>query len=134
MAIQSHTPVRIGTGVPRNQVGAWAVLIPVVTDTSIWCMIHYWLVDVLPLGMVVGGINMEMGISPAGSDPNAPGVSQRAWRSQATFQSGSELEFDDSGHTKYCPFNFQRDIQVSCRTARFGSVGHNIEIQLQLFS
>jgi len=134
--IQSHTPVKIGTGFPpKNNVGAWSVLIPLVTNTSIWCMVHYWFRDVLPSATVMGLLNMEMGIGKSGSDPNVAGATARAWKSQLTSQGGSELEFDDSGHTKYVPFNFQKDVQISCRFAGINqSFGHNIEIQLQLFS
>ncbi len=132
--IQSHTPVRIGTGGAANLVGAWAVLIPVVSAKSIWSMIHYWQVDVLPSATVIGSHNLELGIGAVGSDPNDPGATERAWKSNFGNASGSELEFDDSGFTKYVPFNFPKDTQVSARFARIGSVDHNFEIQLQLFS
>ena len=132
--IQSHTPVRIGTGGAKNLPGAWAVLIPLITKTSIWSLVHFWQVDVLPSATVIGSMNLELGIGLSGSDPNDPGATQRAWKSMFTQQGGSELEFDDSGHTKYVPFNFQKDLQVSARFARIGSVDHNVEIQLQLYS
>lgn len=119
--------VRIGTGVPRNEPGAWAEVMAVVEFDSKWVQIAYMLVDVLPSGLVLGSINLEVGIGPLG-------LEERKWKSQATFQSGSELEFDDSGHVKYIPFNFKKDQRVSVRTAHFGSVGHNIEFQLQIFS
>ena len=129
MSQQLSPKVRVGTGFPpKNNVGAWAVLIPVVTKTSVWAMAHYMFVDVLPSGLVLGSIQMELGIGPTGNEV-------RAWRSLATFAGGSELEFDDSGITRYVPFNFQRDVQISARFAGINqSFGHNIEIQLQLFS
>lgn len=129
MSQQLSPKVRVGTGFPpKNNVGAWAVLIPVVTKTSVWCMVHYMFVDVLPSGLVLGNLQFELGIGATGSEV-------RAWKSLATFSSGSELEFDDSGKTTYCPFNFQRDVQISARFAGINqSFGHNIEIQLQLFS
>jgi len=132
--IQSHTPVIVGTGVPENQVGDWSVLIPVVNAKSIWSLFHYWQTGVPPGTVVITTINLELGIGPVGVDPNDPGVTERAWKSLIVFASGSELEFDDSGVTKYVPFNFPKDRQVSCRTARIGSVGANLEIQLQLYS
>lgn len=129
MPIQTHTPVRIGTGFPpKNNPGSWAVLIPVVTFTSVWCMVHFMFVDVLPSALVLGSIQLELGIGPTGKEV-------RAWKSIAGFSGGSELEFDDSGWTKYVPFNFQRDVQVSARFAGINqSFGHNLEIQLQLYS
>ncbi len=132
--IQSHTPVKIGTGGARNLVGAWAVLIPNVTKTSIWSLIHYWAVNQLPQATVITTMNLEMGISAVGSDPNDPGATERSWKSVWGQAGGSELEFDDSGFTKYLPFQFPRDRQVSCRLARLGSTDANIEIQLQLYS
>lgn len=127
MAIQSHSPTRIGTGGAPNLVGDWAVLIPEVTDQSIWAMIHYWFVDVLPSATVMGTVQLELGVGPIGEEV-------RKWKSFLTFQSGSELEFDDSGHTKYVPYNFLKGQQISGRYARLGSVDHNLEIQLQIFS
>lgn len=129
MPIQSHTPVRIGTGFPpKNNVGAWAVLIPVVTKTSVWGLVHYMFVDVLPSGLVLGSVQLELGIGSTGNEI-------RKWKSLASFQGGSELEFDDSGHTKYVPFQFPKDAQISGRFAGINqSFGHNLEIQLQLYS
>jgi len=132
--IQSHTPVRIGTGGADNLVGSWVVLIPQVTAKSIWSMIHFWWVDNLPSATVIITSNLELGIGAVGSDPNDPGATERAWKSICTSAGGSELEFDDSGVTKYVPFNFPKDVQVSGRVARVGSVDGNIEIQLQLYS
>lgn len=132
--IQSHSPVRIGTGGARNLPGAWVVLILDVTKTSIWSLMHYWHVDVLPSSPVIATINLEMGIGAVGSDPNDPGATERSWKSLITFAGGSELEFDDSGVTKYLPFQFPREKQVSCRLARIGNVDANIDIQLQLYS
>ena len=83
--IQSHTPVRVGTGFPpKNNVGAWSILIPVVTKTSVWAMAHLMFVDVLPSGLVLGSIQLELGIGPTGSEV-------RAWDSIAGFAGGSEL-------------------------------------------
>lgn len=129
MSQQLSPKVKVGTGFPPlNNVGAWAVLIPVVTKTSVWALAHYMFVDVLPSGLVLGSIQLELGIGPTGDEV-------RAWKSIATFAGGSELEFDDSGITRYVPFNFQRDTQISARFAGINqSFGHNIEIQLQLFS
>ena len=132
--IQSHTPVRIGTGGAPNLVGAWEVIIPQVTAQSTWSLLHWWFVDVGPLVVVIGTINMELGIGTVGIDPNDPGATERVWKSLIGFGGGSELEFDDSGFTKYLPFNFPRDSQVSGRLARIGSVDSNLEIQLQLYS
>ncbi len=132
--IQSHTPVRVGTGGDRNLVGPWTVLIPAVTKTSIWTMAHWWWAENLPSAAVITTAQMEMGISAVGVDPNDPGATVRSWKSVIGFAGGSELEFDDSGFTKYLPFQFPKDSQVSCRLARIGSVDGVLELQLQLYS
>lgn len=119
--------VRIGTGAGQaNTMGAWAEVMAEVLFDSKWAMVAYMLVDVLPGFLVLGTINLDLGIGPLDQEV-------RKWKSQGTFQGGSELEFDDTGHTKYCPFNFKKGQRVSVRTARIGSVGHNIEFQLQIF-
>jgi len=123
MAIQSHTPVIIGTGTSPNLVGDWSVLIPLVTNTSVWAVIHYWFTSAASYSAV----QLELGIGPTGSEV-------RKWKSFWSGQGGNDLEFDDSGHTKYIPFNFPKDVQVSARFARLGSVTLNLEIQLQLYS
>ncbi len=128
MAIQSHTPVRIGTAGIKNQVGAWGVLIPTVDATSVWAMFHIFFVDVLPAALVMGLVNIELGIGPTGQEV-------RAYKSLLGSAGGSELEFDDSGWTKYLPFTFKKGVQISCRIAGINqSFGHNLDIQLQLYS
>ncbi len=120
--------VRIGTGAGSpNTMGAWSVVMAVVPFDSSWAQYAYMLVDVLPSGLVLGSINLDLGIGPIGAEV-------RKWKSQFTQQGGSELEFDDCGHTKYLPYNFKAGQTVSVRTARIGSVGHNIEFQLQIIS
>ena len=121
---QLSPKVTIGTGFPPlNNVGAWAELIDVVEFDSTWAMIHYWF-----LTLTHGSLQLEIGIGVLDSEV-------RKWKSQATFQGGNELEFGDSGHTKYIPFNFKKEQRVSGRFAGINqSFGHNLEIQLQIFS
>ncbi len=129
MTQQLSPKVRIGTGFPPlNNVGAWAELIAVVAFDTKWAMVHYMFVDVLPSALVLGFLNFELGIGALDQEV-------RKWRSMASFQGGSELEFDDSGHTFYLPFNFRKNDRLSGRFAGINqSFGHNIQIQLQIFS
>ena len=124
MSQQLSPKVIIGSGFPsRNNVGAWAELIPVVEFESRWAMIHF-------LGSPQPGVstNLEIGIGPLDEEI-------RKWKSFAAFISGSGLEFDDTGITRYIPFTFKKDDRISGRmagiSANFGSA---IEIQLQIFS
>ncbi len=125
--IQSGIVFKLGTGVPTNQVGAWSIIIPTVDVTSRWCQYYMSMRDVLPSGMVGGTINLEFGIGD-------PGTELRRWKSIANFGGGSELEFDDSYWSVYLPFVFRKGDTISVRTARLGSVGHNVDVQLQLYS
>lgn len=125
--IQTGIAFKVGTGVPTNQVGAWSIVIPTVDVTSRWCNYYMSMRDVLPSGMVGGTINVELGIGD-------PGLEQRRWNSIANIGGGSELEFDDSYWSIYLPFTFRKGETVSVRTARLGSVGHNVDFQLNLHS
>ncbi len=129
MSQQLGPKVRIGTGFPPlNNVGAWAEIMDAVLFDTVWAQVHYMFVDVLPSGLVLGSLNFELGIGPLGAEV-------RKWKSMGSFQGGSELEFDDSGHTFYLPFSFRKDDRLSGRFAGINqSFGHNIEIQLQIFS
>lgn len=124
MSQQLSPKVTIGSGFPpRNNVGAWEQLIAVVEFDSRWAMIHW-------LGSPQPGVstNLEIGIG-------ALDLEVRKWKSYAGFVSGSGLEFDDTGHTKYIPFNFKKDDRVSGRVAGISAnFGTAIEIQLQIFS
>jgi hypothetical protein len=104
-------------------VGLWAELIEVVEFDSKWTMIHY-------LGSPQPGVtaNLEIGIGGLGAEV-------RKWKSFASFISGSGLEFDDTGITRYIPFNFKKDDRVSGRIAGISAnFGVAWEIQLQIFS
>ncbi len=124
MSQQLSPKVTIGSGFPpRNNVGAWELLIPVVDFDSRWAMVH-WLGEPQP----GADTNLEIGIGALDEEV-------RKWKSLAGFTSGSSLEFDDTGHTQYIPFNFKKDDRISGRiagiTVNFGTA---IEIQLQIFS
>lgn len=124
MSQQLSPKVTIGTGFPpKNNVGAWAALIEVVEFDTKWAMIHFFF-----LSLTFGNLNFEIGIGPLDAEV-------RKWKSFPTFINGANLEFDDSGPTKYIPFNFKKNDRISGRFAGINqSFGHSIEIQLQLFS
>ena len=86
-------------------------------------MIHY-------LGSPQPGVdaNLEIGIGPLDEEI-------RKWKSFAAFISGSGLEFDDTGITRYIPFTFRKDDRISARVAGISAnFGVAWEIQLQIFS
>lgn len=124
MSQQLSPTVIIGSGFPsRNNVGAWAELIDVVEADSKWAMIHF-------LGSPQPGVdaNLEIGIGALDEEI-------RKWKSFASFTSGSGLEFDDTGITRYIPFTFKKDDRISGRVAGISAnFGVAWEIQLQIFS
>lgn len=124
MSQQLSPKTVFGTGFPpKNNVGDWAELIEVVEFDVRWAMFHYFFTT-----GTFGSINLELGIGPLGAEV-------RKWRSVATFWSGGSLEFDDTGPTRYVPFNFRKDDRVSVRAAGINqSFGHGLVGQLQIFS
>jgi len=125
--IQTNDPVVtvVGTGAGNNLMGAWLEVIPVVLATSVWCVM--FVSRVLPVGPF-GAINLELGIGD-------PGLERRVWKSMCLILGGgNNLEYDDSFFSVYCPFNFQKDVRISVRTARLSSTGQTMAVQLQLYS
>lgn len=124
MSQQLSPKTTIGTGFPpKNNVGGWEELIDVVEFDTKWAMIHFFF-----LTGTFGNLNLEIGIGPLNEEV-------RKWKSFPTFINGANLEFDDSGPTKYIPFNFKKNARVSGRLAGINqSFGQSIEIQLQIFS
>lgn len=123
MSQQLSTPTTIGTGFPpKNNVGDWTLLIASADFDTKWAMVHYFFVDNM------GALNLEIGVGLLDQEV-------RKWKSIGTFAGGNALEFDDSGWTKYIPFNFKQGDRISGRLAGINqSFGHSIEIQLQIFS
>ncbi len=125
--IQTGSVLKFGTAPSKNDVGAWAVVIPSVDVTSKWCQYYLNPRDVLPGSYVGSSVQLELGVGEPGSEI-------RRWKSLNHVLGGSELEFDDSYMSSYVPFNFRALEIVSVRIARLGSVSMNMDFFLQLYS
>jgi hypothetical protein len=125
MSQQLSPKLIVGNGFPpRNNPGPWQELIDVVEFDTRWAMISwFW----IPTSGHDDG-NIEIGIGPLDQE-------ERKWKSFCGFTSGGGLEFDDTGHVKYIPFNFKKGDRVSVAMAGVRAFfGVTMEIQLQLFS
>lgn len=127
--IQSHAPVTLGNSGTPNLPGLWAVLIPEVTETSVWVLSYMSIVSNAPSGTVGNSLNLELAVGPTGQEI-------RRWKSFLNISGGGgTLEYDDSWWSKYIPFNFRKGVQISGRIAAISaSFGVKADIQLQLYS